>query len=233
MMNPINILGMDVYPYLDFNTLIEDAVKAKKMLLSVNAEILLRADDKIRNIYNTNIGYADGIGAVMALKKKNVSNAVKLAGCELWLHIVKKYYKQSKFYLVGSTQEVINETVTKLKSEYPDIQIIGYRNGFIFSDEEEMKLLIDIEKTKPDFVFVAMGMPKQELLMEKMNKVNRAVYLGLGGSFDVYTGKVKRAPQWWIDHGLEWAYRLCLQPKRIKRQLILVKFLLMLKLGKV
>lgn len=196
MMNPINILGMDVYPYLDFNTLIEDAVKAKKMLLSVNAEILLRADDKIRNIYNTNIGYADGIGAVMALKKKNVSNAVKLAGCELWLHIVKKYYKQSKFYLVGSTQEVINETVTKLKSEYPDIQIIGYRNGFIFSDEEEMKLLIDIEKTKPDFVFVAMGMPKQELLMEKMNKVNRAVYLGLGGSFDVYTGKVKRAPQW-------------------------------------
>lgn len=231
-MNPIKIMGMDVYPYLDFNTLIADAVKAKKMLLSVNAEILLRATDNIRNIYNSNIGYADGVGAVMALQKKGFKNAVKLPGCELWLQIVKKYHDNSKFYLIGSTEEVINETVTKLKSEYPNINIVGYRNGYISSSEEEQNLVSDINKTKPDFVFVAMGMPKQELLMNQMNLVHKAVYLGLGGSFDVYTGKVKRAPKWWIEHNLEWAYRLCLQPKRIKRQLILVKFLALVKLGK-
>lgn len=231
-MNPVKIMGMNVYPYLDFNTLIEDAVKAKKMLLSVNAEILLRATDNIKNIYNSNIGYPDGVGAVMALQKKGVNNAVKLPGCELWLQIVDKYHSDSKFYLVGSTEEVINKTITKLKNEYPNINIVGYRNGYISSVEDEQNLLSDINKTKPDFVFVAMGMPKQELLMDKMNQIHRAVYLGIGGSFDVYTGKVKRAPKWWIEHKLEWAYRLCLQPKRIKRQLILIKFLACVKLGK-
>lgn len=231
-MNPVRIMGMDVYPYLDFNSLIKDAVNERKMLLSVNAEILCRADDKIKDIYNSNIGYADGVGAVMALQKKGIKNAVKLPGCELWLEIVKQYCNNSKFYLIGSTEEVINETVTKLKSYFPNINIVGYRNGYIRTESEEKNLLIDINNTKPDFVFVAMGMPKQELLMEKMNRIHKAVYMGIGGSFDVYTGKVKRAPKWWIDHQLEWAYRLCLQPKRIKRQLILVKFMALVKLGK-
>lgn len=231
-MNPVRIMGMDVYPYLDFNSLIEDAVKTKKMLLSVNAEILCRADDNIRNIYNSNIGFADGIGAVMALKKKGVNNAIKLPGCEVWLKIVEKYYNTHRFYLIGSTEEVINETVSKLKSNYPNINIVGYRNGFISSESEEQQLLLDIEKTKPDFIFVAMGQPKQENLMVKMDKIHHAVYMGIGGSFDVFTGKVKRAPKWWIEHNLEWAYRLFLQPKRIKRQLILVKFMVLVKLGK-
>lgn len=231
-MNPVRIMGMDVYPYLDFKSLIEDAVKTKKMLLSVNAEILCRADANIRDIYNSNIGFADGIGAVMALKKKGINNAIKLPGCEVWLKIVEKYYNTHKFYLIGSTEEVINETVSKLKSNYPNINIVGYRNGFISSESEEQQLLLDIEKTKPDFIFVAMGQPKQENLMVKMDKIHHAVYMGIGGSFDVFTGKVKRAPKWWIEHNLEWAYRLFLQPKRIKRQLILVKFMALVKLGK-
>ena len=232
MMKPIRIMGMDVYPYTDFNNLIEDAVKTKKMLLSVNAEILSRASDNIKDIYNSNIGFADGIGAVMALRKKGISNATKLPGCEVWLKIVEKYYNKSKFYLIGSTDEVINETVKKLKDCFPNINIVGYRNGYISSDKEEELLLSDIEKTKPDFIFVAMGQPKQELLMIKMDKIHHAVYMGIGGSFDVYTGKVKRAPKWWIDHNLEWAYRLCMQPKRIKRQLILLKFMALVNLGK-
>ena len=73
-------------------------------------------------------------------------------------------------------------------------------------------------------MFVAMGAPKQELLMEDMQKQHKALYQGLGGSFDVYIGRVKRAPQWWVRHHLEWAYRLVHQPSRIKRQIKLVKF---------
>lgn len=79
--------------------------------------------------------------------------------------------------------------------------------------------------------FVAMGSPKQELLMEEMAERHKAVYQGLGGSFDVYTGNVKRAPQWWVRHNLEWAYRLVKEPVRIKRQIHLVRFLLRVKLG--
>lgn len=81
-------------------------------------------------------------------------------------------------------------------------------------------------------VFVAMGSPKQELLMEEMHVQHKAVYQGLGGSFDVFTGNVKRAPRWWVNNNLEWAYRLVKQPSRIKRQIHLVRFFVLLKLNR-
>ena len=88
-------------------------------------------------------------------------------------------------------------------------------------------------ETKPDVVFVAMGSPKQELLMEEMAKLHPAIYQGLGGSFDVYTGNVARAPEWWVKHNLEWAYRLVKQPSRIKRQIHLIRFWFLVKLGRI
>ena len=180
-----------------------------------------------RNIINRNIGYSDGLGAVKALRKHG-AEAVKIPGCELWLKIIERLYKDGKsFYLVGGKQEVIDETIEKLKKEYEGINIVGFRNGYIKTDEEKQALKDDIVAKKPDVVFVAMGSPKQELLMEK----HTAIYQGLGGSFDVYTGHVLRAPKWWLDHNLEFAYRLIKQPSRIKRQIFLVKFLVMLKLG--
>src|SRR5690625_7609686 len=81
-------------------------------------------------------------------------------------------------------------------------------------------------------VFVAMVSPKQEFLMNRMKAQHSALYMGLGGSFDVYTGKLQRAPQFWIDNNMEWAYRLIKQPKRIVRQVFLVKFLYLLARGK-
>lgn len=73
-------------------------------------------------------------------------------------------------------------------------------------------------------VFVAMGSPKQELLMEEIQHRHKAIFQGLGGSFDVYTGHVERAPKWWVNHNLEFAYRLLKEPKRIKRQIHLIKY---------
>ena len=73
-------------------------------------------------------------------------------------------------------------------------------------------------------MFVAMGSPKQELLMEEIQRRHNAIFQGLGGSFDVYTGRVERAPKWWCDHNLEFAYRLIKQPSRIKRQIQLIKY---------
>jgi UDP-N-acetyl-D-mannosaminouronate:lipid I N-acetyl-D-mannosaminouronosyltransferase len=115
--------------------------------------------------------------------------------------------------------------VVKLQSEYTGIRIVGYRNGYLKTEEERQTLIDDVIAKKPDVVFVAMGSPKQELLMEEMLERHRAIYQGLGGSFDVYTGHVKRAPQWWLKHNLEFAYRLLQEPKRIKRQIHLVSFL--------
>lgn len=223
--------GVKVFPFSSFSDLLEYVDGHKGILVAINAEKILHATPLTRDIINRNIGYCDGAGAVMALKKKGY-NAVKLPGCELWLKIIASTYQEGKsFYLVGGKQEVIDATVKKLKSEFEGINILNYRNGYIKSDEERKALIDDISEKKPDVVFVAIGSPKQELLMEEMSEKHKAIYQGLGGSFDVYTGKVKRAPKWWIDHNLEFAYRLIKQPSRIKRQIHLVKFLAMVKFG--
>ena len=123
--------------------------------------------------------------------------------------------------------------VAKLKEEYKGINILGYRNGYLKTDEEKQALIEDIVRVKPDVVFVAMGSPKQELLMEDIQKHHDAIFQGLGGSFDVYTGRVERAPKWWVKHNLEFAYRLIKEPKRIKRQIYLVKFAYWLMMNKI
>lgn len=230
-MNFVEILGINVYPYSNFDDLISDAVLQRKMLLSVNAEILLKADKELKRIYNDNIGYADGIGAVMAMNKKGVK-AVKLPGCVLWLRIVEKYAETDKtFYFLGSTSDIINKTVATLKERFPNLKILGHRNGYLNNTDIE-KLESEIKTLKPDFIFVAMGMPRQERLMAHLYKKHKAVYLGLGGSFDVFTGNVKRAPEWWVEHKIEFAYRLLKQPSRIKRQLPLIKFFFMVKFNR-
>ena len=211
--------------------LMEYAFEQRSILVAVNAEKILHATDESRNIINRNIGYPDGIGAVWALKKKGCSQVVKIPGCELWLDIVKEYHPTKSFYLLGGTDEVIRETVDRLRKEFSGITILNYRNGYL-SDDERKDLVLDIAEKKPDIVFVAMGSPKQELLMEEMYRNHPAVYQGLGGSFDVYTGKVQRAPKWWVKNNLEWAYRLVKQPSRIKRQIHLVRFYILLKLNR-
>lgn len=233
-MNRITLNGIKVFPFSSTKELLYYVSRHKGILIAINAEKILHATDEMREIINRNIGYSDGYGAVMALKKHGYKNVVKIPGCELWLKIIATFYNKGKtFYLVGGKQEVVEQTVLKLKEEYPGIQILNYRNGYIRTEKEKDALLNDIARKKPDVVFVAMGSPKQELLMEEMYKVHPAIYQGLGGSFDVYTGHVKRAPQWWIDHNLEFAYRLLKQPSRIKRQIHLLRFLLLVKLGKI
>jgi UDP-N-acetyl-D-mannosaminouronate:lipid I N-acetyl-D-mannosaminouronosyltransferase len=197
----------------------------KGILVAINAEKILHATDETRSIINRNIGYCDGAGAVRAMKQKGYKNATKIAGCELWLKIIARYENEKTFYLVGAKPEVIAATEKKLREEFPNIRIVGCRDGYIRSEQDRMLLIDDISLKRPDVVFVAMGSPKQELLMEEMQRRHpNAIYQGLGGSFDVYTGNVERAPKWWVDHNMEFAYRLIKEPKRIKRQIHLVKY---------
>lgn len=221
----ITLNGVKVYPFTSFQQLLDYVNGRKGILVAINAEKILHATPQTRDIINRNIGYCDGAGAVMAQKAHGVENAVKIPGCELWLKIIRSLYREGKtFYLVGGKQQVIEATVEKLQKEFEGIRIVNYRNGYLKTPEERKALIEDIAEKKPDVVFVAMGSPKQELLMEEMLERHPAIYQGLGGSFDVYTGAVKRAPKWWVDHNLEFAYRLIRQPSRIKRQVHLLKF---------
>lgn len=201
-----------------------------KILVAMNAEKILKDDERLRQLVNANIGYPDGIGAVMALRQKGL-DAVKIPGAEFWLDIIGRFQNEKSFYLIGSAQEVIEETVAKLHREFPDVQIVGYRNGYL-KPEDIATLKQDLATLKPGVVFVAQGSPRQEFLMEELMAVHPALYMGLGGSFDVYCGLKKRAPKIFINLGLEWLYRLLKEPTRIGRQMVLVKFLALLMVGK-
>lgn len=224
--------GVKTYAPDSRKQLLDYAVTHHKIMVAVNAEKILHATEQSRAIINRNLGYPDGVGAVWAIQKKGHKATVKIPGCELWLEVIKSYYTSKSFYLVGGKQAIIEATVTKLKKEFNGINICNYRNGYIKTEAEEQDLIDDIKTYKPDVVFVAMGSPKQELLMERIQKQHKAVYQGLGGSFDVYTGSVKRAPMWWVKNNLEWAYRLFKEPSRIKRQIHLVRFFLNLHLNR-
>ncbi|QFU74620.1 glycosyltransferase [Halioglobus maricola] len=230
-MNRKKINGVEIYAPHSREELIDFAFENKSLLVAVNAEKILHATENSRDIINRNVGYPDGLGAVMGLKQQG-ERAIKIPGCELWLDIIKYRYQDSSYYLVGSKQPVIEKAVDKLQQEYPGISILNYRNGYIGTEEEKQSLMDDITRKKPDVVFVAMGSPKQELLMEEMSRHHPAVYQGLGGSFDVYTNSVQRAPAWWVEHHLEWFYRLLKEPSRLRRQIHLLRFLLLLKLNK-
>jgi UDP-N-acetyl-D-mannosaminouronate:lipid I N-acetyl-D-mannosaminouronosyltransferase len=225
--------GVKTYAPNSRADLMQFAIEKKSILIAVNAEKILHATGETRKIINRNVGYPDGMGAVWALKKCGLKNVVKIPGCELWLDVISKYQHSKSFYFLGGEEKIIKNTILKLKSDFPQINICNYRNGFIKSEYEKAELIDDIILFKPDIVCVGMGSPKQELLMEELQQVHAATYLGLGGSFDVYVGNVKRAPNWWVKNNLEWAYRLIKQPSRIRRQIHLIKFLIKLVSNKI
>ena len=231
---PVHIGGIRVFPFSGVESLMDFAAARKGILVAINAEKIINSSEDLKSIVNSNIGYCDGSGAVLACRQKGVQ-AERIPGCELWLEIIKRFSPQASFYLIGSTQTIIESTVNKLRTQYPGINISGWRNGFISSSEEREKVIDEVVSLRPDIVFVATGSPRQEILMAEMMKRHKAIYQGLGGSFDVFVGAQKRAPLWWQRHNCEFLYRLLIRPKRLFRntaQLRLAVRLLMKKYAK-
>ena len=232
-MTPVSINGLNVYPFTSVDEILTYIDKHPSLLVAINAEKVVNANSLTREIVNGAIGYCDGAGAVKAVRRKGGENAIRIPGCELWLNIIERYQKEKTFYIVGAKKEVNDEVVERLRSDYPHIKIVGHRDGYINTEEERQALIDDVAEKRPGVVFVAMGSPKQELLMGDMRKRHEAIYQGLGGSFDVYTGRVRRAPKWWREHNLEFAYRFIKQPSRFRREFKRLKFAWWLLIRKV
>ncbi len=223
MENSVYINGVKTFAFKSREKLLDFIEEKKTILIAINTEKILKEDPKLKQIINQNIGYSDGVGAIMVLHQKGLQ-AVKIPGAELWLDIIKKFHNEKTFYLLGSAQDIIDKTVAKLKIEYPNINIVGYQNGFLKEGDKE-SLIKELKKKKPDVVFIAQGSPRQEILMDELIKEHPALYMGLGGSFDVYTGFKQRAPKLFLKLNLEWLYRLFKEPTRFGRQLVIIKFL--------
>ena len=140
----------------------------------------------------------------------------RIPGVELCEELL-KYANEKKcsIYLFGAKREVLDSFVRRIEKEYKNVIISGYTDGYV---EDKEKVMRQITELDPDLVFVALGAPQQELLTHKYFRSDRkGIYIGVGGSFDVLSGKKQRAPSFFIRHNLEWLYRITKEPKRIKR----------------
>ena len=167
----------------------------------------------------------DGTGVVWAAEYCNEPVAERVAGYDLLHELMKRGESYGwKVYLLGSTPEVIRETAERLQLQYPNVNICGYHDGYFGPDADE-EIIAGIVKANPDLLFVARGADSQEPWIAKYkNKLSVPIMMGVGGSFDVISGKTKRAPIAFQKMRMEWLYRLLKEPTRYKRMLALPKF---------
>jgi len=222
-MKQIVLNNKKIFPFINKAQLIKFISNKKALVIAVSGEKLINTNKELEAIISEDysVAYPDGIGTVLALKRIGVK-AAKIPGVELWLDFMKLNYTKRSFYFIGSSETVIKETVAKLKEEFYQIDIRGFKSGF-FKEDELITIIKEIKSVSPDVIMVAMGTPKQEILMDKLYKNHKALYFGLGGSFDIYSGLKKRAPKLFIKLGMEWFYRFVKEPTRLKRQLTLIK----------
>ncbi|MDD0824965.1 lipopolysaccharide N-acetylmannosaminouronosyltransferase [Mannheimia sp. AT1] len=196
-------------------------------LVAINAEKVIISEKNpqlARFLQESEFNYADGVSIVYSIRKKYPQYHLdRIAGVELWETLMQKAGRLNiPVFLIGSSDETLNKVVDKLAQW--NVNIVGLQNGY-FKAEEEQTIIKQIKQSGAKFITVAMGTPKQELFMQKAkHQYPQALYMGVGGTYDVFAGKIKRAPISWRKYGFEWLYRLLRQPTRWQRQVNLIKY---------
>lgn len=225
--------GVDLHAFNDMDSflhfLLPDGQPRNGTLVAMNAEkmLTLEEDAQLRAlIAEAEFKYPDGISIVRSLRKKYPELQVsRIAGADLWEALMERAGRTGiPVFLIGGRQAVLEETCTKLRRQW-NVNIVGSQDGY-FAAAERDELFARIAASGAKIVTVAQGSPRQELLMRDCREHwPQALYMGVGGTYDVFTGHVTRAPRIWQNLGLEWLYRLIRQPSRLRRQLKLLKYL--------
>jgi len=200
------------------------------IVATANAEMLLRAthDDELKNILNAaSLVVPDGAGTVWAARHLGKTMPERVAGFDLVQELMKiAPARDIKFFLFGSAPGIADKAKLKAETLYPGIKIVGTRNGYFKSDDEP-EIISQIKSSGADILLAALGVPKQEKWLAKYkDELKIPVSIGVGGTFDVMAGVVKRAPLWMQKARLEWLFRAMLQPSRAGRLVALPKFVL-------
>jgi N-acetylglucosaminyldiphosphoundecaprenol N-acetyl-beta-D-mannosaminyltransferase len=207
------------------------------LIVTPDTTALMRAqrDAKLRKIYEcAALVTPDGSGLVMASRLLKRPLRERVSGIDL-LHqfFARAAIQHHKIFLLGAAPGIADAAAQKLRESFPGLQIVGTQHGY-FSEAENKSVITKIRHTQPDLVLVALGVPRQEYWMAAHREaLGVKALMGVGGSLDVFAGRVKRAPQIWQKLGLEWAYRALKQPWRLWRVRVIPLFLskvLLLKL---
>ena len=193
---------------------------SKKFIITANPETFkyTQSDKEIAKMFDyKDVSIVpDGIGVVKAAKILNIDVKERIAGIDIANELLKIGNELEKtIYFFGSKQEVIDDLLKVVNEKYPKLKVIGSCNGYVGNKDEVFE---EILKLKPDICLVALGIPSQEKLIYKyINKFDKGIFVGVGGSFDVISGHKKRAPKLFIKLNLEWLYRIVCEPSRLKR----------------
>ena len=231
----IDVLGVG----FDNLTMVEAVEKGMELIRSQGADYVVTPNPEIvevcrenpeamRVVNGASLVLPDGIGVIKGAAMLGTPLKERTPGIEFADHLVGKMAQEGySLYLLGAKPGVAALAGEKLQEKYPGLKIAGTHDGYF---KEDGPIVEDIRKSGADVVFVCLGAPKQEFWMEKNGEATGAHLLcGLGGSLDVFAGTVERAPRFFREHGLEWFYRLCKEPRRIGRMMKLPLFLIHVK----
>lgn len=236
MRNKVRILGIDV-DNIDVDEagqitkeLIENSNKTCKVIVAPNTEFIMMAqkDEEFYNILrDADLATPDSVGVMIGSKLQKKPLKQRIPGQMYFRKVLEVGEKEGwTFYLLGGKGDVPALAAENVKKIYPNLKIVGYHEGFFEKDSEE-DVIAEINKLQPNVLFVAMGAPIQEKWIAKhKDELKVDVAAGQGGTFDYEAGKIKRAPVIFQKLGIEWFWRLILQPSRIFRMIVLPIYLM-------
>ena len=203
---------------------IEQNQQIHHVVVNAGKIVAMQTDDKLRESVNeSDIINADGQAVVWASKLLNKPLKERVAGIDLMINLVELAHTNNyKVFFLGAKEEIVKKVVDFYTDKYSNSIIAGYRNGY-FDKSEEIEIAKQISESGAQLLFVAISSPKKEIFLYENRSILKNVnfIMGVGGSFDVVSGLVKRAPLWMQNSGLEWFYRFIQEPKRMwKRYLI-------------
>ncbi len=233
--NRVNILGVPVdmvnreEAFAVFEKIFREP--GCSMIVTPNSEIVQNAskDEELKALIGeADLIIPDGIGLVYASKIMGCPLSERVTGIDFLETIIAHLAETGEsIFFFGSKPGVADAAAARMKEKYPGLRVAGTQNGY-FTPEEEPGIVEQINASGADFLCVALGAPKQERFIaqhrEEFTSVRGAI--GVGGSLDVWAGNLKRAPEFYRKHGLEWLYRFIQQPSRIGRMAALPVFML-------
>ena len=224
-----------LHKYTLFNESLDDIKQSKQLISTINAHSFntVRKDSEFQSaLKGSNVLLPDGIGVVWATKMLTGQKVKKIAGDDLFHYQMNRLNSSSgKCFFLGSTDETLQKISKRAAIDYPNVSVFNYSPPYrtVFSEEENRKMVEQVNDKLPDVLFVGMTAPKQEKwAYQNFDKLNVGHVCCIGAVFDFYAGTSKRAPNWMIKIGLEWFYRLISNPKRMWRRYLVgnVKFIM-------
>jgi N-acetylglucosaminyldiphosphoundecaprenol N-acetyl-beta-D-mannosaminyltransferase len=224
------ILGQPVHLSSDYVSWLLDRLQRGigTHVVTMNAEIVIYAnrDPELSSIiHHADLVTPDGSGIIMALKLHSVVQP-RYAGIDLGEDLLRWAGNQEQYpvFFYGGKPQIVQQAAQKWQTELPNLKIAGVEHGYLDA-EAQSKLLHQIQVTQPKIILVALGMPRQEIwIRDNFHLCPQAIWIGVGGSFDVWSGVKNRAPQYIRNLDLEWLYRILQEPSRWRRALALPQF---------